>query len=310
VPRPEAGREELAARIRALCIDRAALILAHVYTLPEVQDVADYVGDSLGLSQQAARAGDQYRIILFCGVYFMAETAALLSPGKKVLVPDPSAGCPMADMVSAEEVRALRAAHPGALVACYVNSTVAVKAESDVCVTSSNAVKIVAQLPGEEVIFVPDESLGAYVQAQVPGKRLVLWPGFCPTHRCILPAHIDRAREAHPGALVLAHPECTGSVLALADFIGSTGQIQAYARSSKADEFIVASEHGILYRLAKDNPGKAFHPAADIAVCPNMKKTTLEKVLGSLEHEDNVVRVDEASRARALAAINRMLELS
>jgi quinolinate synthase len=310
VPTREAGREELAARIRALCIEKAALILAHVYTLPEIQDIADYVGDSLGLSQQAARAGDRYRFIVFCGVHFMAETAALLCPEKKVLVPDPSAGCPMADMVSAEEVRALRAAHPGALVACYVNSTVEVKAESDVCVTSSNAVKIVEQLPGDEVIFVPDQSLGAYVQAQVPGKRLVLWPGFCPTHHCILPAHIERAREVHPGALVLAHPECTGNVLAMADFIGSTGQIQAYARSSKAVEFIVASEHGILYRLAKDNPGKAFHPAAEIARCPNMKKTTLEKVLGVLEHEDNVVRVDEQVRERALAAIARMLELS
>jgi len=305
-----AQAEDTLSRIDELRRQKAALILAHVYTLPEIQDLADYVGDSLGLSQQAAGADPRYRIIVFCGVHFMAETAALLSPGRKVLVPDPTAGCPMADMAAAEDIRALRREHPGALVACYVNSTVEVKAESDVCVTSSNAVKIVEKLPADEIIFVPDRSLGEYVQSRVPGKRLVLWPGYCPTHHCILAPHVRAARESHPGALVLAHPECTRDILALSDFVGSTGQIQAYARSSPAKEFIVASENGILYRLGKDNPGKSFFPAAKIAVCPNMKKTTLPKVLAVLAHEDNVVRVEEAVRERALRSITRMLEMS
>jgi quinolinate synthase len=301
---------DIVSRINELRAAKKAVILAHVYTLPEVQEIADYTGDSLGLSRKAAEKGSDSRLIVFCGVYFMAETAAILSPDKRVLVPDPDAGCPMADMINAETVRGLRRAHPGAAVACYVNSTVEVKAESDVCVTSANAVKIVSLLPQEEVIFIPDESLGAYVQAQLPRKRLLLWPGFCPTHHRMLREHVAAAKAAHPGALVLAHPECTTDLLELADFIGSTGQMQEYAKKSSATDFIIASENGLLARLMTDNPNKAFFPVSEAAICPNMKRTTLPKILDVLENETHVVRVDPVVGGRALAAINRMLEMS
>jgi quinolinate synthase len=301
---------DIVSRINELRAAKKAVILAHVYTLPEVQEIADYTGDSLGLSRKAAEKGSDRRLIVFCGVYFMAETAAILSPEKKVLVPDPDAGCPMADMVTAETVRGLRREHPGAAVACYVNSTVEVKAESDVCVTSANAVKIVSQLPQEEVIFIPDESLGSYVQSQLPRKRLVLWPGFCPTHHRMRREHVAAARAGHPRALVLAHPENTPDLLELADFIGSTGQMQEYAKTSPASEFIIASENGLLSRLSTDNPGKAFFPVSEAAICPNMKRATLPKVLDALENETHVVRVDPRISGRALAAINRMLEMS
>jgi quinolinate synthase len=308
--RGEPVHDDLSARIRELAREKRAIILAHVYTLPAVQDVADYVGDSLGLSRKAAEKNEDRGIIVFCGVHFMAETAAILSPDKKVLVPDPEAGCPMASMVSAEDVRGLRAEHPNAEVACYVNSTVEVKAESDVCVTSSNAVKIVRGLKSNEVIFVPDRSLGSYVQTQVPDKKLILWPGYCPTHHRMIAAFVQEARAVHPEALVMAHPENTRDILEVADYIGSTGQMQSFAASSKAVEFIVASENGLLYRLGKDNPGKRFYPVTGLAVCPNMKKTTLRKILDVLEREDNIVRVEEAVRTRALAAIDRMLAMS
>jgi quinolinate synthase len=302
--------QDIVARINTLRDAKKAVILAHVYTLPAVQEIADYVGDSLGLSRKAAEKGTDRRMIVFCGVYFMAETAAILSPEKKVLVPDPAAGCPMADMIGAEDVRALRREHPGAAVACYVNSTAEVKAESDVCVTSANAVRIISRLPEKKVIFVPDGSLGAYVQAQVPDKMLFLWPGYCPTHHRMLREHLAAAKAAHPAALVLAHPENTADLLELADFIGSTGQMQEYAKNSGAGEFLIASENGLLARLARDNPGKLFHPVSSLAVCPNMKRTTLPKVLDALENETHPVRVDPAVAERALAAINRMLSLS
>jgi quinolinate synthase len=301
---------DLAARLAELKRAKRATVLAHVYTLPEVQDAADFVGDSLGLSQQAAGLDPSVRIIVFCGVHFMAETAALLSPGRTVLLPDPTAGCPMADMVTDEDVRAMRREHPGAAVACYVNSTAAVKAESDVCVTSSNAVRVISRLAEREVIFVPDRSLGLWIQKQLPGKQLILWDGFCPIHHSMLRSQVEAARRAHPGALVLAHPENTEELLALADFIGSTEQIVRHARESKGTEFIIATENGILHRLRAQNPGKTFHPVAEWAVCPNMKKNTLASVVACLEGELNPVTVDPAVAARALRAINRMLELS
>jgi quinolinate synthase len=302
--------EELAARIRALRAERKAVILAHVYTPIEVQQVADYTGDSLGLSRKAAEKGSDHRMIVFCGVRFMAETAAILSPEKTVVVPDPDAGCPMADMITAEAVRGLRRENPDAAVACYVNSTVEVKAECDVCVTSANAVKIVSRLPQRRVVFVPDECLGAWVQRKCPDKELVLWPGFCPTHHRITPEHVAAARAAHPGAVVMAHPECSMSVLDAADFIGSTGQMQDHAKTSGASSFVVASENGLLARLALDNPGKSFFPVTETAVCPNMKRSTLPLVLDALENATHVVRVDPVVGKRALAAINRMFELS
>lgn len=306
----DTARQRVIEEIRSLRREKHAVILAHVYAPLEVQDIADFVGDSLGLSQRAALNGPMHRIIVFCGVQFMAETAALLSPQRKVLLADPSAGCPMADMVSAEEVRTLRAEYPGAMVACYVNSTLAVKAVSDVCVTSANAVKVVRSLPCDEVIFVPDQNLGLHVQSQVPEKRFVLWPGHCPVHRAIRPMHVHAARTAHPEAVVLAHPECTPDVLVLADFVGSTGQIRSFARQSKGTSFIIATENGLIERLAADNPGKLFHPATDLSVCPNMKKISLRKVRDVLAHEGNEVRVPLELRERALAAINRMLDLS
>jgi quinolinate synthase len=300
----------LAQRLASLKREKHATVLAHVYTVPEVQDVADFVGDSLGLSQQAASLDPSVRIIVFCGVHFMAETAAMLSPGRTVLLPDPTAGCPLADMVTDEDVRAMRREHPGAAVACYVNSTAAVKAESDVCVTSSNAVRVIARLAEREVIFVPDRSLGLWVQKQLPGKRLILWDGFCPIHHSMLRTQVEAARRAYPCALVLAHPENTEELLELADFIGSTEQIVRHARESKGAEFIIATENGILHRLRSQNPDKTFHPVADWAVCPNMKKNTLESVVACLEGELNPVTVDPIVAGRALRAINRMLELS
>jgi len=300
----------LVQRLTTLKREKHATVLAHVYTVPEVQDVADFVGDSLGLSRQAAALDPSIRIIVFCGVHFMAETAAMLSPGRTVLLPDPAAGCPMADMVTDEDVRAMRREHPGAAVACYVNSTAAVKAESDVCVTSSNAVRVIARLAEREVIFVPDRSLGMWIQKQLPDKRLILWDGFCPIHHSMLRTQVEAARRAHPGALVLAHPENTEELLELADFIGSTEQIVRHARESKGTEFIIATENGILHRLRTQNTGKTFYPVAEWAVCPNMKKNTLASVVACLEGELNPVTVDPAVAARALRAINRMLELS
>jgi quinolinate synthase len=300
----------LATRLAELKRAKHAAVLAHVYTVPEVQDAADFVGDSLGLSRQAASLDPAIRVIVFCGVHFMAETAAMLSPGRSVLLPDPTAGCPMAGMVSDADVRAMRREHPDAAVACYVNSTAAVKAESDVCVTSSNAARVISRLPEREVIFVPDRSLGLWVQGQVPDKRLILWEGFCPVHHAMLRTQVEAARREHPGASVLAHPENTEELLELADYIGSTEQIVRYARESRGTEFIIATENGILHRLRAENPGKLFHPVTEGAVCPDMKKNTLESVVACLEGELNPVTVDPAVAARALRAINRMLELS
>lgn len=300
----------LTEKILQLKKQKNALILAHVYTPPEIQDIADYIGDSLGISRKAADPKDTHEIIVFCGVYFMAETAALLSPQKKVLIPDPKAGCPMADMADANEVLELKQKYPQAAIVCYVNSTVEVKAISDICVTSANAVKIVRQLTQKQIIFVPDKCLGLYVQTQVPEKEIILWPGFCPTHHRILGEFLDRVKSAHPQALVLAHPENTPNILAKADFIGSTGQMQKYAAESAAQEFIIGSENGLIYRLEKDNPDKKFYPVTALAVCPNMKKNTLEKVLTVLTKENHIVTVEKNIRTKALQSINRMLALS
>ncbi|MDR1114303.1 MAG: quinolinate synthase NadA [Candidatus Margulisbacteria bacterium] len=301
---------EIAARIQQLKREKNALILAHVYTPPEIQDLADFVGDSLGLSRKSADASVPQDKIIFCGVYFMAETAALLSPQKKVFIPEPNAGCPMADMADADGVVKLKNMHPGAAVVTYVNSTAAVKAVSDICVTSANAVDVVRKLPQKKIIFVPDRSLGAYVATQIPDKEIILWPGFCPTHHRILAEFLARVKAAHPQALVLAHPENNKNVLDMADFIGSTGQMQKYAAVSATEEFIIASENNLLHRLRTDNPAKKFYPVTPLAVCPNMKKNTPEKLLNVLENETNLVSVDTAVADKARQAIQRMLELS
>jgi quinolinate synthase len=292
--------------IEKLKVKRNAVILAHNYQPPEIQDIADYTGDSLELSRKAAavKAG----VIVFCGVHFMAETASILSPGKKVLLPDLNSGCPMANMIDLEGLKALKKKHPGAIVVAYVNTTAAVKTECDICCTSANAEEVVRSVEkGREIIFVPDKYLGQYVSGRT-GRGLVCWEGCCPIHARILPEDIIRRRKEHPGAKVLVHPECTPAVTAVADAVLSTSGMCRYARESSAAEFIVGTEKGILHRMGKENPGKKFYPASELAVCENMKRTTLEKVLEALETLGNEVKVPEEIRLKAIVPIERMLK--
>ncbi|MBM4103318.1 MAG: quinolinate synthase NadA [Planctomycetes bacterium] len=294
-------------KIQELKKQRKAVILAHNYQPGEIQDIADFTGDSLGLSIEASKTDAD--VIIFCGVLFMAETASILSPGKTVLLPDKHAGCPMADMITAAQLEALKAQHPQALVVCYVNSSADVKALSDYCCTSSNAVKLVNNLPKDKkIIFVPDQHLGKFVQEQT-GRDMILWPGFCPTHMRILAEDIKTARKAHPEALVLAHPECGPQVRAAADALLSTSQMITLAGKSDKKEFIIATEEGILHSLKKRHPDKKFYSAGDKAVCPNMKKITLEKVLWSLQDMRYVISVPQAIRVRARRALDRMIEV-
>ncbi len=297
-------QQALKDEIRRLAKERNALILAHNYQRDEIQEIADICGDSLGLSQEAART--DRAVIVFCGVHFMAESAAILAPDKLVLIPRPDAGCPMADMVDAEGLRAMKAQHPGAVVVTYVNSTAAVKAESDICCTSANAVRVVNSLPEKEVILVPDRNLGHYIAARTD-KICHIWDGYCPTHERLEVADVQRAKAVHPGALFLAHPECPPAILALADHICSTSGMYEYVAKSPAPSFIIGTEAGILYRLRLENPGKEFHLASTRLICPNMKLTSLEDVLKSLQTLTPAVTVDTATRARALTALERML---
>ena len=304
-----AGRtdEELREKILRLKDERNAVILSHNYQIEEVQDIADYVGDSLGLSRTAAQTDAD--VIVFCGVHFMAETASILCPDKTVLMPEINAGCPMADMITASQLRDFKLKHPGAPVVCYVNTTAEVKAESDVCCTSANAPKVIGHLDGTgEVIFVPDKYLAAYVSSKT-GRRLVPWNGYCPVHVKILPEDLLRQKRAHPRAEMMVHPECTPEVIKLADRVLSTEGMCRHALESGAEEIIVGTEVGILHRLRKENPNKIFYPASEAAICPNMKLTTLERVLWSLEDMKDEVRVPEDIRRRALTAVNRMLEI-
>jgi quinolinate synthase len=298
--------ENLKDRINNLKTKKNAVILAHNYQLPEVQDIADYVGDSLGLSIQASKT--QADLIVFCGVHFMAETAAILSPAKKVIMPDDNAGCPMADMITPQDVINLKKKHPKAPVVAYVNTSAAVKAEVDYCCTSSNAVKIVNSIPAEEIIFIPDKYLGDYVAKQT-GKKLILSNGFCPTHVKILPEHIYRIAREHPDALILVHPECLPAVIAIAHKVASTDGMAKFVKGSNAKEFIIATEIGMVYKLRRENPTKIFYPALEAASCPNMKKTTLEKVLWSLEEERTLIKVPQDVAKKAKLAIDRMLSL-
>ena len=285
-----------------------AVILAHNYQRGEIQDVADFVGDSLGLSQQAARTDAD--LIVFCGVHFMAETAALLSPDKTVIMPDEHAGCPMASMITARELREKKKLYPNAKVVCYVNTTAAVKAESDICCTSSNAVKIVSSIPeDEDIIFVPDKSLGAYVSSCLD-REMMYWEGYCPTHHRILADQIVKMKSEHPDAEVVVHPECTPDVIALADHVASTTGILNYAKSSNSKEFVIGTEIGILHRMKKENPDKIFMPVTPLSDCPNMKLNTLEKLLWSLEDIQFVVTVPEEIAVEARKAIQKMLDLS
>jgi len=297
--------ESLKERIAEWKSRRNAILLVHNYQLPEVQDVADYVGDSLELSRKAAAS--RAEVIVFCGVHFMAETASILCPDGTVLLPDPRSDCPMARMITAPRLRELKRRHPGAVVVCYVNSTADVKAESDLCCTSANAQEVVESIPPDrEIIFVPDKYLGAYTAART-GRELVLWEGYCPTHACITPQDIERARAEHPGAAVMVHPECLPEVCALADVVASTSGMCRFARESHACEFVVGTEVGLLHRLRKENPDKLFWPASEAAVCANMKRNTLEKVLWALESMEHEVRVEPQVRERAMSAIEAMV---
>jgi quinolinate synthase len=304
---PKRHFPDLIERIQALKKKRNAIILVHNYQLPEVQDVADFRGDSLELSRIAAQTDAE--VIVFCGVHFMAETASILCPDKLVIMPDINSGCPMADMITAEQLRKLKKEHPQAAVVGYVNTSAEVKAELDVCCTSTNAVAVVNALKDkEEIIFVPDKYLADYVSKKT-GKKLISWKGFCPTHVKILPEDIQREKRFHPFAKVIVHPECLPQVVAMADAALSTSSMCKFTKETEAKEIIVGTEVGLIYRLKKDNPTKEFYPASEAAVCPNMKRTTQEKILWALEELKEEVRVSEEIRKRAKKAIDRMLEI-
>jgi quinolinate synthase len=299
--------DDIKKQIRELKKKRDAVILAHNYQLPEVQELADFRGDSLELSRTAARV--EAKVIVFCGVHFMAETASILCPDKLVLVPDKLAGCPLANMITAGELRKLKIKHPDAVVVGYVNTSAEVKAELDYCCTSANAVAVVNALKDKkEIIFVPDKYLADYVSKKT-GRTLIVWNGFCPTHVRILPEDIRREKKFHPHAKVMVHPECLPAVADMADAVLSTSAMAKYAKETDAKEFIVATEVGIIYRLKQDNPGKEFYPASERAVCPNMKRTTQEKILWSLKELKTEVRVPDEIRQRARGAIERMLKI-
>jgi quinolinate synthase len=300
--------EALIQKIIKLKKERDAVILAHNYQIGEVQDIADFTGDSLGLSIEASKT--KAKVIVFCGVYFMAETAAIISPDRTVIIPDENAGCPMANMITVRQLRETKKRYPEAKVVCYVNSTAAVKAESDICCTSANAVKVVNSIPkDEQIIFIPDKSLGDFVSKKA-GRSMILWEGYCPTHHRILAQDIINMKKEHPNAVVIVHPECNADVVELADQALSTSGMCKFARESDAKEFIIGTEIGLLHTLQKENPDKKFYPASRLADCPNMKLNTLEKILWSLEDMVYEVTVPEDIRVKAWNTIDKMLKLA
>lgn len=294
--------------IQKLKQEKDAVILAHYYVRPEVQEIADYIGDSYYLSKIAA--GLKERVIVFCGVFFMGESARMLNPGKTVLMPDPEADCPMAHMADEQVIKEARKRYEDLAVVCYINSTARLKALSDVCVTSANAVKVVKALPNKNILFIPDRNLAHYVAGLVPEKNFVYNEGFCPTHERISVSEVLEAKEKHPSALVLSHPECNQQVLAVSDYIGSTSGIIDYATQSSCLEFIVCTEEGVGYKLKQENPQKDFYFIEQVPVCPNMKKITLEKVLHVLKTEENQVHISEELREQAKKPLEKMLELA
>lgn len=295
-------------KIKALKEKKNAVILAHCYQPVEIDKVADYVGDSLHLSQVASKTDAD--IIIFAGVYFMAQTAKLLSPNKKVLLPQIEAGCRMADMISFRQLKEFKAQHPDIPTVCYVNSTAEVKSECDMCCTSSNAVKIVKSMGVPKILFLPDTYLGKWVEKQLGNVEVITYPGFCPTHLQIRPNDIENARKTHPEALVLAHPECHMSVSSIADYVGSTTGIMKFAKESDNKSFIIATEQGVVDRLKRDLPDKEIIPVKENIICPNMKMTSLEDILHVLETEENEIFVDENIAPKAVRCIDRMLEVS
>lgn len=295
-------------QIKQLKRAKNAVILAHYYAPAEVQEIADYIGDSFYLAKVAKESTAD--IIVFCGVSFMGESAKILNPDKKVLMPDMTADCPMAHMVTPGLIDKMRAKYDDLAVACYINSTAELKCQSDVCVTSSNAVKIVRTLPHKNIYFIPDRNLGRYVAEQVPEKNIILNDGCCPIHAAITAEQVKAEKDKHPNAPVLSHPECEEEVLALSDYIGSTAEIIAYAKNSDASEFIVVTEDGVQYKLLSDNPGKRFYFPNPHPCCMDMKLNTLEGVLRVLKTEGNAVEVSEDVRRKALVPLDRMLELA
>ncbi|MDD3905657.1 MAG: quinolinate synthase NadA [Candidatus Omnitrophica bacterium] len=300
--------DTLKKKIEKLKKKRNAVIIAHNYQRDEIQEIADISGDSLALSQAAVRTDAD--IIVFCGVQFMAESASILNPGKKVLLPVIEAGCPLADMITPAKLRAKKTEHPGAAVVCYVNSSAEVKAESDIACTSSNAVQVVRALKEKDIIFVPDKNLGRYVQTQLPDKNIILWDGFCPTHIRVQEEDVVKTKQAHPKAEVIAHPECNPEVLALADHICATGGMFKYVKASSATEFIISTESGMLYKLQKENPGKKFYLPTPHLVCANMKLITLGWVAQSLENMVYEIKVSSEVREKAKKTLDRMLAIT
>ena len=300
--------KEICSRIQELKTACGAVILAHNYVRAEVQDLADFVGDSLALSIQAKKV--QAPVIVFCGVRFMAETAKILSPDSEVLLPAADAGCPMADMAAPEEVAKYREAHPDAVFVAYVNTTAAVKALVDICCTSANADKVLRTIPADrEVLFLPDQNLGANTAAKL-GRKLALWPGFCPTHNRIHPDEVKRIKAQYPEAKLIVHPECLPAVVELADAALSTGGMVKYVKESDAKEFIIGTENGILHQLALQNPDKRLIPLEPLPTCPNMKKVTLENLLNALENHETKVEMPKELMDRARLPIERMLEIA
>lgn len=298
---------EISERILRLKKEKDALILAHYYQRLDIQKIADIFGDSFELSKKAKLA--ENRLIIFCGVSFMAESAKILNPSKKVVLPRMDAGCRMADMVTPEDILELRRKYPNAAVVCYVNSSAATKAVSDICCTSSNALKVVMSLPNRQIIFVPDKNLGGYISKLVPEKEFILHSGFCPTHRHITADEALKAKAEHPGAPLAVHPECEDEVLALADFIGSTSQIIDYCINTDAPEFIIGTEIGVVERLEFYHPEKKYHLLTPRLVCPDMKKTELIDVLHALETEENEVIMSEEQIAAAVLPLERMVAI-
>ena len=302
-------RENLKKKIRKLKKEKDAVIIVHNYQRDEIQDIADISGDSLALSQAAVRASA--KVIVFCGVDFMAESASILNPSKIVLLPVKEAGCPMADMVTVERLREKKKQHPNAATVCYVNSSAQIKAESDICCTSSNAIQIVNSLKDhKEIIFIPDKNLGRYVQANVPNKRIILWEGFCPTHIRVSKEEVLRMKARYPKAVILAHPECNPDVLSVSDYICSTAGMFKFAKASKAKSFIIATELGMLYGLKKANPGKDFYVPTERLVCPTMKLTTLGWVAHALESMEHQIKITGEIKEKAYKSLMRMLKVS
>ncbi len=297
---------QLSEKILKLKKEKNAIILAHLYQIPEIQEIADYVGDSYYLSQVARDAKED--LIIFCGVKFMAESAKVLSPEKTVILPAPNAGCPMADMAEVEDVEEMIKKYPDAFKVCYINSSYEVKALCDASVTSSSALKIIKNIPNKQILFLPDQNLGGYISEFFPEKEFILWRGFCPTHHRITAEDIIKAKEEHPNVKVLSHPECSKEVRDLSDYIGSTSGIINYATECEDKEFIIATEEGVLHQLKKKNPYKKFY-FPEVMVCPNMKKTSLQDVYDALDGKKEEVILDEEIRKKALTSLENMHKL-